>query len=206
MKKKIRNNSQRFHRIFGACSSIFLIIIVGTGILLMNPNWIGKDLTITTAIQDKKGTWIGTKSGLFYKEKNNSTLLPISIPYSTSSIVGIINHPIFLVAFKDNLLLKKTTDNQWEQIAIPIEINELWDLRSNDQNIILTTDNGIYLYQNRTWTQQVKVSNSQINYWIKKIHTGYFGGDWVRTLFHSLSWITIALILTGIRLLFKKKH
>jgi hypothetical protein len=202
-KKNKKSNSKRFHRFFGAISVLFLSVIVSTGILLMNPQWLSSDLTITTALQQDHGTWVGTQSGLYYQKKNTPTIQPVSLRYAPSKVVGIIDHPQLMVAFKESLLLKKV-NALWHRIPIPQEIDELWSLTSSTQGILLTTNNGIYLYQNETWIQQLQTPQSQLLYWIKKAHTGYIGPDWVRSLFHVLSWVTMGLIMTGIILLFKK--
>ena len=211
IKKVKKSRSRQYHRFFGGISFLFLSVIVGSGLVLMNPHWVGSDLTITTALQQSKGTWVGTQSGLYYQKKNthkkNTELLQrVPLRYPSSKVVGIIDRPHLMVAFQEALLLEKK-GTVWQRIPLPPEVDELWALTSSKmasrQGVLLTTNNGVYLYQNETWIQQFQAPESQLLYWVKKLHTGYIGADWVRSVFEALSWVTMGLIVTGVVLLFR---
>jgi len=195
--------TRKLHRWGGMISALFLTLITVTGILLMNPTWMSSDPTITVALSQPDGMWVGTRSGLFFQKKNTTTLALVPFRYPAAHVVGMIAAPHMMVAFQNGVLLEYI-NHQWRRIQVPPDISELYSLSLGSGGITVTTNQGVYLYQNETWIQKITSSQQTMAYWVKKLHTGYFLADWMRGVFHFGAWLTLGLIVTGTVLFFRR--
>jgi hypothetical protein len=210
MTRKIKYifNLSRLHRAFGLIAFLFLTVVTVTGFLLMNPHWFASDVSPKTALYGRNpegeyGLWVGTQSGLFFQSVDQSDPIRVDIDYPPSPVIGLVYAPDLIVAFEDPLILAFEPPN-WREIALPDSVTQLYDIRFSSNQLVVSTDQGVFGYQHMTWQLLVPSSQNTAMSWIKKIHSGYFISDWMRDLFKWLAIITMGLIVSGILLLFKR--
>jgi hypothetical protein len=199
---------RKFHRLSGSIAALFLMIVVCTGIALQHPSWFSKNslnTPITHYVESNNVSWIGSKQGLFFKTKKSPIIKKAPLRVQQSEVVGLLNFKNQLfVAFEEGTLLQ-FKKNKWSRYEIPKGAHTLYSLSIHDKQLLLTTDKGLYALDNTTWKLiQKQHVQSDILYTLKKLHTGYFLNDSMRTLYQIMAWITLLLILSGTVLYFRK--
>lgn len=200
------------HSWIGVISSIFILSLVITGVILNNPDYFKPSISSdkpfeqyphkTYAFDDLY--FIATRFSLFVST-DLVTFKEISAPFSSKYIVDIIYFDnSYWIALSNAVLFKLSAESyMFERVFLP-DSYELHSISSNGNSLFLTTNQGLFKYENLDW-RLLQKNQSPWDFWefIRALHAGYLPFSWFKTINSIVSVFLILLVVTGIILFFK---
>jgi len=202
---------KKAHNIFGLSSSIFLLLLLGTGILLNHPSWLKEDEVLAMAADPKipSRLYAGKKDGLFVSDDSGSTWSEVPMLYPPQNVADIRfskdGEEVYIVEKWGRVIHSEDGGKIWKNINLPfdsqVEGIELKHLTlSADRALCLFTSHGWLFSKDggAAWDESHFDSHSlPLHRLILTLHNGYFFGPKFVWIYDFSALALLILIVSG---------
>jgi hypothetical protein len=111
------------------------------------------------------------------------------------------------VTYKNHLLVHSSDHGiTWERIHLPKSLEFIFSVSKDDLGLLLTSDNGLYRFNEDTLTHVVKTgASAQFFHTVRALHSGYIFAPVLIWLHDISALILIFLTISGIAIYFRMK-
>lgn len=204
---------KKIHNIFGISSSLFLVLLLVTGVLLNHPKKIQKDAVETIALDPKKSEklYCGKKDGLYFSEDSGKNWNEVPMLYPPQEVRDIAFSPqdpkkIYVLEKWGKIIFSQDGGKIWDRIEIPFDAQsegiELKKLSIGKKNeITVLTSHGWILSKNqgKNWDQTyLNKTKTPLYRLILTLHNGYFFGPAFVWVYDFSAIALLILIISGL--------
>jgi hypothetical protein len=215
----MKPNFRKIHAWGGIVSASFILLLTLTGLALSFPEYFKnkpiqdmyetqyphKILTLNSGLHI-----VSTDYNLYLLDQTFNKKEAISYPHNPKNIIKLltINNDIIVVDKNGFIFKANLNDFIWDRINAP-DIEYIYDASLSDFGLTLLADKGLYIQNlvGEGWQLKKEIkSTTSIHDILKGLHTGYFFKPILKTSNIASSLILVLLIITGVRLFFKKNR
>jgi len=202
---------KKIHNVLGLASAVFLLLLLGTGILLNHPAWLDRGEPTAMAADPKVGSRIfeGKKDGLFVSGDAGVTWDEVPMLYPPQNVADIRfsgdGKEIYVVEKWGRVILSKDGGRIWENIPLP------FDAQADGVELMSATPGpagGLCLFTSHGWLLSKDGGKSwdasrfdkkahPLRRLILTIHNGYFFGPKFVWLYDFSALALLILIVSG---------
>ena len=204
---------KKVHNVLGLASALFLVLLLGTGILLNHPFLLERNEARVMAVDPGNSLkfYMARKDGLYRSLDAGANWEEVPILYPPQEVVAISFSPrgsdeIYLLERWGRILVSKDGGQVWNGIPLPFDPQSLGiecktiSVNSSGMILVLTSHGWISSGDGgRTWeTKYLKKDARPLHRLILTIHNGYFFGPSFVWIYDFSAVALFVLIVSGL--------